>query len=86
MIFAGAQKNLGPAGCTLVIARKGFLAVANDDLPSILDYRQHAEKGSRLNTPPVFAIYVMGQVFKWILAQGGLEVVAHHNQEKSAVV
>lgn len=86
LIFAGAQKNLGPAGCTLVIVRKDFLDGAAADLPSMLDYRRHAEKGSRLNTPPVFAIYVMGQVFKWLLAEGGLEAIAARNRAKAKVV
>ena len=86
LIFAGAQKNLGPAGCTLVIVRKDFLARANDDLPPILDYRQHADKGSRLNTPPVFAFYVMGRVFKWIREQGGLDAMARHNQAKAKII
>ena len=86
IIFAGAQKNLGPAGCTLVIIRKDFLDLAADGLPSMLDYRQHADKGSRLNTPPVFAIYTMGLVFKWIERQGGLEALARRNQEKAALL
>lgn len=86
LIFAGAQKNLGPAGCTLVIIRKDFLERARDGLPSMLDYRQHAEKGSRLNTPPVFAIYVMGLVFKWIRRQGGVEALATLNREKARII
>ncbi len=86
LIFAGAQKNLGPAGCTLVIVRKDFLAQANDDLPPMLDYRQHADKGSRLNTPPVFAFYVMGRVFKWIRQQGGLAAMARHNEAKAKII
>ncbi len=86
LIFAGAQKNLGPAGCTLVIIRKDFLERARDGLPSMLDYRQHVEKGSRLNTPPVFAIYVMGQVFKWIQRQGGVEALATLNRDKARII
>ncbi len=86
LIFAGAQKNLGPAGCTLVIVRKDFLGRARAGLPAILDYRQHAGKGSRLNTPPVFAFYVMGLVFKWILGQGGLEALARHNEAKAKLL
>ena len=86
IIFAGAQKNLGPAGCTLVIIRKDFMAGANDGLPSMLDYRQHADKGSRLNTPPAFGIYVVGQVFKWILRQGGLAEMAIRNREKAGII
>lgn len=86
MIYAGAQKNLGPAGVTLVIMRKDFLAKANDDLPSMFCYRKMADQDSRLNTPPVFGVYVMGQVFKWILRQGGLNVIEQRNEEKAAVI
>ncbi|MHC5006268.1 MAG: 3-phosphoserine/phosphohydroxythreonine transaminase [Planctomycetota bacterium] len=86
LIFAGAQKNLGPAGCALVIIRKDFLDRAAKDLPSMLDYRKHADKGSCLNTPPTFGIYVMGQVFKWIQSEGGLEAMGARNQEKAGIV
>ena len=86
IIFAGAQKNLGPAGATLVIIKKDWLEGARGGLPSMLDYRQHAEKGSRLNTPPVFAIYVMGRVFQWIQGQGGLEALAGHNEAKAGII
>ena len=86
LIFAGAQKNLGPAGCTLVIIRKDFAERARDGLPSMLDYRQHAAQGSRLNTPSAFAVYVMGQVFKWIQDQGGLEPLGRRNDEKAAII
>ena len=86
LIFAGAQKNLGPAGCALVIIRKDFLDQAATNLPSMLDYRQHADKKSCLNTPPTFGIYVMGQVFKWIRSEGGLETIGARNQEKAGIV
>ena len=86
MIYAGAQKNLGPAGVTLIIIRKDFIETARDKLPTMLDYRKQAAKGSRLNTPPTFGIYVMGQVFKWILSQGGLSVVERNNDEKAGIV
>ena len=86
LIFAGAQKNLGPAGCTLVIIRKDVAERARDGLPSMLDYRQHAAQGSRLNTPSAFAVYVMGQVFKWIQGQGGLEPLGRRNDEKAAII
>lgn len=86
MILASAQKNLGPAGCTLVIADRAFLDTARDGLPAILDYRKHDERGSRLNTPPTFAIYVMGLVFRWILDRGGLEAVAEVNRRKAQVL
>jgi len=86
IIFAGAQKNLGPSGCALVIINNDFMQSSSAKVPSILDYKKHADKGSRLNTPPAFAIYMIGQVFKWILSQGGLTEVAKHNQEKAAIV
>ncbi|MHC4429479.1 MAG: 3-phosphoserine/phosphohydroxythreonine transaminase [Planctomycetota bacterium] len=85
LIFAGAQKNLGPAGCTLVIIRKDFAERAAD-VPSMLDYRQHAEKDSCLNTPPTFGIYVIGQVVKWIERQGGLQEMDRRNETKAAIV
>lgn len=85
-IVAGAQKNLGPAGATLVIMRKDYMERARKDLPQMLDYRLHAEKGSCLNTPPCFSIYVMGQVFKWILKNGGLEAAAERNESKAGIV
>ncbi|MHC4107065.1 MAG: 3-phosphoserine/phosphohydroxythreonine transaminase, partial [Planctomycetota bacterium] len=86
LIFAGAQKNLGPAGCTLVIIRKDLAERAQAGLPSMLDYRRHAAQASRLNTPSAFAVYVMGQVFKWIQGQGGLESLGRHNDEKAAMI
>jgi len=86
LIFAGAQKNLGPAGCALVIIRKDFLDQAATNLPSMLDYRQHADKKSCLNTPPTFGIYVMGRVFKWIQGEGGLGAIGARNQEKAGIV
>lgn len=86
MIYAGAQKNLGPAGVTLVIIKKDFLAGAKTDLPTMLNYQKLAEKDSRLNTPPVFGVYVMGQVFKWILKQGGLNALGKKNDEKAKLI
>jgi phosphoserine aminotransferase len=86
MIYGGAQKNLGPAGCTLVIIRKDFMEQGKTPLPVMLDYRQQAAKGSRLNTPPCFAIYVMGQVFKWLISNGGLDAMERRNEEKAKIV
>jgi phosphoserine aminotransferase len=86
LIYAGAQKNIGPAGVTVVIVRRDFLARCREGLPSILDYRQHEANQSRLNTPPTFGIYVAGQVFKWILAQGGLRALEQRNQAKAALI
>jgi phosphoserine aminotransferase len=86
LIYAGAQKNLGPAGCTLVIIRRDFMETGRENLPLMLDYRKQAAKGSCLNTPPCFAIYFMGEVFKWIRGQGGLETLAGLNRDKAQVI
>ncbi|MCW3099673.1 MAG: phosphoserine aminotransferase apoenzyme [Chthonomonadaceae bacterium] len=86
LLYAGAQKNAGPAGVTMVIARKDYLDRANDDIPAILSYKTHAKADSLYNTPPAFAIYVVGLVLKWIEAQGGVSVVEKRNREKAALV
>jgi phosphoserine aminotransferase len=86
LIYAGAQKNLGPSGIVLVIIRKDMLARCKPGLPTLLSYANIAQEGSRLNTPPTFGIYMMGQVFKWILRQGGLEAMARRNAEKAKLV
>ncbi len=86
LIYAGAQKNLGPSGVTLVILRKDLLEQANPDLPTMLRYRTHVEKNSLFNTPPTFGIYIMGEIFKYILKMGGLEAMAKHNQEKAGLI
>jgi len=86
LLYAGAQKNLGPAGVTLVILRRELLECQVRALPTMLRYATHAEKGSRFNTPPTFGIYVMGRVFKWIQAQGGLAAMARRNQEKAELL
>jgi len=86
LIYAGAQKNAGPAGVTLVIIRKSFLERAAEDIPAILSYKTHAKSDSLYNTPPVFSIYVVGLVLKWIEAQGGVSVVEARNREKAAVI
>ena len=84
LIYSGAQKNLGPAGVTLVIIREDLLAKSAAALPSMLSYAVHAENRSLYNTPPVFAIYLMGLVVKWIHGQGGLAAVAEVNERKAA--
>jgi len=84
LLYAGAQKNAGPAGVTLVVARKTFLEQANDDVPTYLSYKTHLKHDSLYNTPPVFAIYVVGLVLKWIEAQGGLRALESRNREKAA--
>ena len=86
LIYAGAQKNAGPAGVTLIVARKDYLATATDDIAAILSYKTHAKSDSMYNTPPVFPIYVVGLVLKWIEAQGGLTLVEARNREKAALV
>ena len=84
LIYAGAQKNLGPAGATLVIIRKDLVEQASSDLPVMLQYRTHAKDDSCYNTPPAFTIYAMGLVFKWILKQGGLKGMAARNEDKAS--
>jgi len=85
VIYAGAQKNIGPAGITVVIVRKDLLARdAQASLPRILSYAAHAQGGSMLNTPPTFAWYVAGLVFAWLKRQGGLAAIAEMNQAKAA--
>lgn len=83
LIYAGAQKNAGPAGVTIVIVREDLLARTPENLPVMLDYRTLAEAGSMHNTPPCFAIYVVGLVARWALELGGLPEIARRNQEKA---
>jgi phosphoserine aminotransferase len=86
LIYAGAQKNLAPAGTTLVIVREDMLARSPKTLPTMLDYNTHAKEKSLYNTPAVFAIYVMRLVMKWVLAEGGLEAMARKNGEKAKLL
>ncbi len=88
LLYAGAQKNLGPAGVTLVMVRDDLLrrAQPRDTVPTMLRYATFADQGSRPNTPPVFAIYVVGLVVKWLVANGGLEAMARRNERKAAAV
>lgn len=86
LIYAGAQKNLGIAGTTIVIIRDDLVERGSTELPTMLQYRTHAKEQSRYNTPPVFAIYVTGLVAKWILAQGGLQAVGAANAAKAKVI
>jgi phosphoserine aminotransferase len=86
LIYGGAQKNIGPAGLTIVIVRDDLLGGALPITPSAFDYTQQAENDSMLNTPPTYAIYVAGLVFKWIKARGGLAAMEAHNRAKAAVL
>lgn len=87
LLYACAQKNAGPAGVTVVIVRRDLLPLASENLPGYLLYRNHVEKDSEWNTPPTFAIYMLGLVAKWLRADvGGLSVMQQINREKSAML
>ncbi len=83
LIYAGAQKNIGPAGLTLVIVRQDLLGNALPFTPSMFNYELHANEDSMYNTPPTFAWYMAGLTFKWLKAQGGLSAIAKKNQLKA---
>jgi phosphoserine aminotransferase len=86
LIYGGAQKNVGPAGLTLVIVRDDLIGQALPICPSAFDYKLVADNDSMYNTPPTYAIYVAGLVFKWIEMQGGLSAIEAHNRKKAAVL
>lgn len=86
VIYAGAQKNMGIAGATLVIIRKDWIGKAPRKLPSMLDYKLHAENGSMYNTPPAFAIYMALETLKWVKAKGGVAAMQKRNEEKAALL
>ena len=83
VIYAGAQKNIGPAGLTIIIARKDLIEKGGENLPPILRYQTQADADSMSNTPPTFAWYLSGLVFKWIKRQGGLQARGELNKRKS---
>jgi phosphoserine aminotransferase len=83
IIYAGAQKNAGAAGVTIVVINKNVLGKVDRKIPSILDYRNHIEAGSLLNTPPVFAIYVSMLTLRWLKNKGGLAVIEKENDHKA---
>jgi phosphoserine aminotransferase len=86
LIYAGAQKNLGPSGVTIVIVRQDLLARSADSLPSMLNLKLMADNASLYNTPPVFGIYILRLVLKWMRAQGGLEAIGRVNERKAAIL
>jgi phosphoserine aminotransferase len=86
LLYAGAQKNLGPAGVTVVVVRKELLERTPGGLPAMLDYRLMAESRSLHNTPPTFAIYVVGLVLEWLLGTGGLAEAGRRNEAKAALL
>jgi phosphoserine aminotransferase len=83
LIYAGAQKNIGPVGLTVVIVRDDLLGQPLPGMPTLLDYKVHADNGSMLNTPPTFAIYMAGLIFKWLKAQGGVQAIERQNVAKA---
>ncbi len=86
LLFAGAQKNLGPAGVTLVIVREDLLGNAMDFTPTMFNYVTHAESGSMYNTPPTYSIYILKLVLEWIKEKGGIEKLQKLNEEKAEVL
>jgi phosphoserine aminotransferase len=83
LIYAGAQKNIGPAGLTVVIVREDLIGSSQDGTPTMFDYKKHADNGSMLNTPPTYAWYLAGMVFDWLKKQGGLSAMEEINRRKS---
>jgi phosphoserine aminotransferase len=83
LIYAGAQKNMGPAGVTVVIIREDLLTRSQKTLPTMLNYAVHAENRSLYNTPPAFAVYALGLVMRWLIDQGGLPAIAVVNERKA---
>ncbi|HHN64839.1 MAG TPA: 3-phosphoserine/phosphohydroxythreonine transaminase [Nitrospirae bacterium] len=83
LIYAGAQKNIGPAGLTIVIIREDLLGGASSEVPTMLNYETHAKAGSMYNTPPTYSWYIAGLVFQWLKEQGGLERMAEINKRKA---
>ncbi len=86
MIYSGAQKNIGPAGVTLVIVKKDWLGRTDRNLPSMLNYMTHVEKGSMFNTPPAFPIYVLMLTLRWIKQKGGLAAIEKMNKSKARLL
>ena len=86
LIYGGAQKNIGPAGLTIVIVRDELLGHAHPLCPSAFNYKEQADNDSMLNTPPTYAIYIAGLVFNWIKQRGGLVAMAAHNRSKAALL
>lgn len=86
VIWAGAQKNVGPAGATIVIIREDLIGFADASVPTYLDYKIHADNGSMYNTPPCFSIYVAGEVFKYLKSIGGIEEMERRNKAKAKLL
>lgn len=86
LIYGGAQKNLAPAGVTFVVVKKDILGKVDREIPTMLDYRTHVEKGSMFNTPPVLPVFAALQTLKWLKDQGGVAAMQKKNEEKAAVL
>src|SRR5438552_3823882 len=86
LIFAGAQKNLGPSGVTIVIIRKDLAERADKNLPTLLQYRTHIKEKSLYHTPPAFAVYIVGLVLEWIESEGGIRGIEKRNDAKAALL
>lgn len=86
VLFAGAQKNAGPSGVTIVIMKRALIDAAPTDIPTMMQYRSYADNNSLYNTPPTFGIYMLNLMMKWIKAQGGVEAIHQKNEEKAALL
>ena len=86
LVYAGAQKNMGPAGVTVVVVRDDLIGNAMDITPTMLNYETHAKNGSMFNTPPTYAIYICGLVYEWIKDMGGVKVMHEKNVEKAKIL
>jgi phosphoserine aminotransferase len=86
LIYAGAQKNIGPAGTTLVIVKNDILGKTGRNIPTMLDYKIHIDKDSMFNTPPVFPIYVSMLTLRWLKGKGGIEYIEKINNDKSKIL
>lgn len=86
LIFAGAQKNMGPAGLTVVIIREDLIGHEMDITPTMFKYKTHADNGSMFNTPPTYAIYMAGLVMDWVKSKGGLKAMEEYNNEKASIL
>ena len=86
LIYAGAQKNIGPSGLTIVIVREDLIGHAMPQTPSVFDYKQQADNDSMYNTPPTYAVYIAGLVFKHVKSLGGLKAMEAHNRKKAAIL
>jgi len=87
LIYAGAQKNLGPAGVTMVVIKKSWMETAmKQNIPTMMKYKTHVDGGSMFNTPPCIAVYVLGRTLKWIIKEGGLGAIQKRNEEKAKLI